>query len=117
MKILLMHPNFPAQFLNLCLVLGPHPDFEIVYMTARKEGELQGVRKVYFEPSRVSHPELHPYLNSVESAVLQGQAVYKSALELKKVWIYSRCNSGAFRLGFNSLHEGPISASSFNWVF
>ena len=84
MKILLMHPNFPAQFLNLCLVLGPNPAYEIVFMTARKEGEIPGVRKVYFEPSRESHPEMHHYLQSMESAVLQGQAVYKAALELKK---------------------------------
>ena len=84
MKILLMHPNFPAQFLNLCLALGKHPDFEIVFITAKKEMELPGIRKVYFESSRGPHPEMHPYLHSVESAVLQGQKVYKAALELKK---------------------------------
>ena len=84
MKILLMHPNFPAQFLNLCLVLGPHPDYEIVFMTQKKETELQGVRKVYFESSRANDPATHPFVQSVESAVLQGQAVYKAALELKK---------------------------------
>ena len=84
MKILLMHPNFPAQFLNLCLVLGPNPAFEIVFMTARKEGELPGVRKVYFEPSRESHPAMHHYLQTMESAVLQGQSVYKAGLALKK---------------------------------
>lgn len=83
MKILLMHPNFPAQFLNLCLVLGAHPDYEIVFLTARREGDVPGVRKVYFESSREAHPEMHPYLNSVESAVLQGQAAYKAARELK----------------------------------
>lgn len=88
MKILLMHPNFPAQFLNLCLTLGPHSQFEIVYLTARKEGELPGVRKVYFESSRGPHPEMHPYLHSVESAVLQGQQAYKAALELKKTGFY-----------------------------
>lgn len=84
MKILLMHPNFPAQFLNLCLVLGPHPAYEVVFLTARKEGELRGVRKIYFENSRESHAELHPYLLPVESAVLQGQAAYKAALQLKR---------------------------------
>lgn len=84
MKILLMHPNFPAQFLNLCLALGQHPEFEIAYLTAKKEGELPGVRKVYFESSRASHQDMHPYLHSIESAVLQGQAAFKAALELKK---------------------------------
>ena len=84
MKILLMHPNFPAQFLNLCLALGPHPDFEIVYLTAKKEMELPGVRKVYFESSRTPHPETHPALHTVESAVLQGQAAYRAAMDLKR---------------------------------
>lgn len=88
MKILFMHPNFPAQFLNLCLVLGPHPDFEIVFMTAKKEGDLPGVRKVYFEPPREVHAETHPYLRSVESAVLQGQSVYRAALKLKQEGFY-----------------------------
>lgn len=88
MKILLMHPNFPAQFLNLCLVLGPHPGFEIVFLTAKKEGELPGVRKVYFESLRGAHPEAHPYLHSLESAVLQGQAAYRAAVELKKGGFY-----------------------------
>ena len=84
MKILLMHPNFPAQFLNLCRALGPHPAAEIVFLTERKEGELPGVRKVYFEPSRELHPQTHPCLSSVETAVLQGQSVYRAAAQLKK---------------------------------
>ena len=84
MKILLMHPNFPAQFLNLCLALGPHPAAEIVFLTERKEGELPGVRKVYFEPSRELHPQTHPCMTSVEAAVLQGQSVYRAAAQLKK---------------------------------
>ena len=46
MKILFMHPNFPAQFLNLCLALGNHPQAEVVFLTERKEGELPGIRKM-----------------------------------------------------------------------
>jgi glycosyltransferase involved in cell wall biosynthesis len=84
MKILLMHPNFPAQFLNLCLALGKHPDFEIVYLTAKKEMELPGVRKIYFEPSAEPRPETHHYVHSTEKAVRQGQSAYKAALKLKK---------------------------------
>lgn len=84
MKILFMHPNFPAQFLNLCLALGPHPDFEIVFLTAKKDDELPGVQKVYFESSHGSHTQTHPYLQSLENAVLQGQAAYKAAQQLKK---------------------------------
>jgi len=84
MKILLMHPNFPAQFLNLCLTLGPHPDFEVVFLTARQEGELTGVRKVYFDSSREAHPSVHPYLQSFENAIRQGQAACRAAQQLKK---------------------------------
>jgi len=84
MKILLLHPNFPAQFLNLCQVLGPHPDFEIVFLTQKKDAEMAGVRKGYFEPARAPHPGTHSYLNTVEQAVLQGQATYRAALALKQ---------------------------------
>ena len=84
MKILLLHPNFPAQFLNLCLAMGRNSKHEIVFLTERKEHELEGVRKVYFESPRAPHQESHAYLTTVERAVLQGQAAYKAALELKK---------------------------------
>ena len=84
MKILFMHPNFPAQFLNLCLALGKHPHAEVVYLTERKEGELPGIRKIYFEPSREPHPDTHPFVKSPESAVLQGQSAYRAAARLKQ---------------------------------
>ena len=83
MKILLLHPNFPAQFLNLCLVLGPHSGTEIVFLTQKKEGELPGVRKIYFDDSRESHPDTHPFVKSPESAILQGQSVCRAAMQLK----------------------------------
>ena len=84
MKILLLHPNFPAQFFNLCQVLGAHPEFEIVFITEEKAVEMAGVRKVLFETGQSSQPETHPYLASVEKAVRQGQAVYKTAQNLKR---------------------------------
>ena len=88
MKILLMHPNFPAQFLNLCLLLGPHPECEVVYLTAKKEGELPGVRKVLFENAKPSHAQTHPFVHDVESAVRQGQSAYRAALQLKQQGFY-----------------------------
>ena len=84
MKVLLMHPNFPAQFLNLCLALGRHPNAEVVFLTERKEGELPGIRKIYYEPSPESHPDTHPFVKSVESAVRQGQSAYRAAAQLKR---------------------------------
>ncbi|NMC31915.1 MAG: glycosyltransferase [Veillonellaceae bacterium] len=81
---MLLHPNFPAQFLNLCEVLGRHSDYEIVFLTCKKEHELPGVRKVYFEDSSAPHPETHQYLHSIEKAILQGQSAYKAALSLKQ---------------------------------
>ncbi|HWR39331.1 MAG TPA: glycosyltransferase family 4 protein [Patescibacteria group bacterium] len=84
MNILFLHPNFPAQFMNLASVMGRNPRHRVVFITAREQDEIPGVQKVLFKAPRAVHPNTHPYIHSVESAVLQGQSVYRSAAELKR---------------------------------
>ncbi|MDD5168551.1 MAG: glycosyltransferase family 4 protein, partial [Syntrophales bacterium] len=83
MKILFLHRNFPAQFRHLAAVLGRDPGNRVVFITARREGEISGVRKIVYEPSRKPNRETHHYLKSLEDAVLHGQAVYRLAQKLK----------------------------------
>jgi len=82
MNILFLHPNFPAQFRHLAAVLakGNH---RVVFGTARRQGEIPGVRKVLYAPTRKSRPETHHYVRFLENAVLQGQAVYRLVSRLK----------------------------------
>ena len=88
MRILFLHPNFPAQFRHLATVLGKDPNNQVVFGTMNPQGNIPGVRKVLYKPSREVHPQTHHYLRSHESAVLQGQAVYRLAQELKSAGFY-----------------------------
>ncbi|MGK7881276.1 MAG: glycosyltransferase family 4 protein [Crocosphaera sp.] len=84
MNILFLHPNFPAQFRHLATVLAKNPKNRVVFGTKRKEGNIPGVFKAIYTPSREARPETHHYVRNLENAVLQGQAVYRLAEQLKK---------------------------------
>jgi glycosyltransferase involved in cell wall biosynthesis len=84
MKILFLHPNFPAQFRHLAAALAQDKRNQVVFGTTRKEGQMTGIYKVLYSPSREVRPETHHYVRTLESAVLQGQAVYRIAEQLKE---------------------------------
>ncbi len=50
MKILFIHPNFPAQFRFLAAALGANPDNHVIYATKnpRPEWPINGVTKAVF---------------------------------------------------------------------
>lgn len=81
-RVLFLHPNFPAQFRHLAMALAQSPKHQVVYGTAREEGQIQGVQKILYKPSREVRPETHHYVRPLESAVLEGQAVYRIAQQL-----------------------------------
>lgn len=83
MRILFLHSNFPAQFRHLATVLAQDRNNQVVFATMRREGSLPGVAKVIYTPSRQPHPETHHYVKPLEGAVLQGQAAYRIAEQLK----------------------------------
>ncbi|HEY9637188.1 MAG TPA: glycosyltransferase family 4 protein [Coleofasciculaceae cyanobacterium] len=83
MRILFLHPNFPAQFRHLAVALAKNSNHQVVFGTTRKEGSLPGVYKALYAPSREAHPQTHHYVRPLENAVVQGQAVYRLAEQLK----------------------------------
>jgi glycosyltransferase involved in cell wall biosynthesis len=83
MKILFLHPNFPSQFRNLAIVLGKDPNCQVVFGTNRREGEIPGVFKAIYTPSREAAPQTHHYVRNLENAVLTAQAVYRVSEKLK----------------------------------
>lgn len=83
MRILFLHPNFPAQFRHLAVALGKDSNNQVIFGTARKEGSLPGVYKAVYAASREAHPQTHHYIRPLESAVLQGQAIYRLGNQLK----------------------------------
>jgi glycosyltransferase involved in cell wall biosynthesis len=83
MRILFLHPNFPAQFRHVAVAIAKDQRHQVVFGTTRREGRLPGVYKALYEPSREARPETHHYVRLLEEAVLQGQAVYRMAEQLK----------------------------------
>ena len=88
MKILFLHPNFPAQFRHLASVLGQDRRNTVVFGTNRREGNIAGVNKVIYEKSRAARPETHHYVRPLENAVLEAQGVYRVAQKLKEQGFY-----------------------------
>ncbi len=84
MRILFLHPNFPAQFRHLAAKLASDSNNQVIFGTNRRDGSMKGVYKAIYSPSREVRPETHHYVQPLEKAVLQGQAVYRLAEELKK---------------------------------
>ena len=88
MKILFLHPNFPAQFRHLATILGQNQQNTVVFATNRREGDISGVNKVIYEKSRTARPETHHYVRPLENAVLEAQGVYRIAQKLKDQGFY-----------------------------
>jgi glycosyltransferase involved in cell wall biosynthesis len=84
MRILFLHNNFPAQFRHMARILAAHPGNQVVYGSQPREGEIPGVRRILFTPSRVPRAEVHHYNRTQESAVLLGQAAYRAAIDLRR---------------------------------
>lgn len=84
MRILFLHPNFPAQFRHLAMALGKDPRHLVVFGSAGGEGSIPGVHKASYQVARAVHPQTHHYVRSLENAVLTGQAVYRMAVDLKE---------------------------------
>lgn len=83
MRILFLHPNFPAQFRHLAAALGQDSRNQVIFITNRQEGQIAGVTKIFYEKSRTARPETHHYVRPLENAVLEAQAVYRVAQKLK----------------------------------
>jgi glycosyltransferase involved in cell wall biosynthesis len=83
MRILFLHPNFPAQFRHLATALARDPNHQVLFGTKCQEGSIPGVKKILYIPNRDVRRDIHHYLHSTEGAVLEGQAAYRMAVQLK----------------------------------
>ena len=83
MRLLLVHQNFPGQYLHLVRHLGAIPGNQVVFITQRATGEIAGVRKIVYRPRRTVTDKVHHYLREAEAAVLNAQEVARIALDLR----------------------------------
>ncbi|MGK7888397.1 MAG: glycosyltransferase family 4 protein [Leptolyngbyaceae cyanobacterium] len=88
MNILFLHQSFPAQFRHLATALAKNPANQVMFWTARTDGHLDGVKKLVYQVSRPPRPHTHHYVRPLESAVLEGQAIYRLAQTAKAEGFY-----------------------------
>jgi len=88
MKILIIHQNFPGQFVHLARFLANDPQLEVVGVGETRN--LKGrppvhprIRLIGYEPHGTGKPQTHPYLRDHEGHVRRGQTVARVLLQLK----------------------------------
>ena len=82
MRVLFLHNNFPAQFGSVARLLADR-GHDVTFGTRWEGTPPAWLRMVRFEPHRPVHKEAHLYLAFVEQAVLNGQALARTAWEAK----------------------------------
>jgi glycosyltransferase involved in cell wall biosynthesis len=80
---LFIHQNMPAQFLHMCRYLRDRGD-NVVFITRNKVNNLSQITKVQYDLAREPKADMHPYLQTTESAVLHAQAVFRAIAKLKQ---------------------------------
>lgn len=85
MRVLFIHQNFPGQYKHLAPTLAARGGNEVLALTlaSNKQPTLPGVKTVYYEPKRGTTKEIHPWISDLETKVIRGEAVAKTAAELK----------------------------------
>jgi glycosyltransferase involved in cell wall biosynthesis len=85
MRILVVHQNFPGQFGHLVRTWQQRPGWEVRALGRESAPGLDGFgAMIRYRLARSPHPRQHPYLRSMESAVLHGQAVARAMLSLRQ---------------------------------
>ena len=85
MNLLIMHPNFPAQFLYLAQYFARSPRNRVVFLTKETNGNrLKNVTIVGYKPKREPTQGVHPYVRPMEQAVLDGQATLRAAVSMQE---------------------------------
>jgi glycosyltransferase involved in cell wall biosynthesis len=75
MRILFIHQNFPGQFRHAAAEWSKRPGWQVLAIGRDTAPGLPGVRLLRYKPHRSPHKTQHPYLRTMEDAVLHGQAV------------------------------------------
>jgi len=83
MRVLIIHQNFPGQFKHIAKEWAKRPGWQVVGIGRDTAPGLPGVGLLRYRPHREGRRDQHPYLRTMESAVLHGQAVLRVMQQLK----------------------------------
>lgn len=83
MKILFIHQNFPAQFLQIATHLAKDPKNQVIAIRQAPNVEIANISSIAYTPSRNSNPDIHPLMSEWEAKILRADATAKAADLLK----------------------------------
>jgi hypothetical protein len=83
MRVLFIHQNFPGQFRHAAAEWAKRPGWQVLAIGRDTAPGLPGVTCLRYKPHRTPHKTQHPYLRTMEDAVLHGQAVARVLEQLK----------------------------------
>jgi glycosyltransferase involved in cell wall biosynthesis len=89
MRALILHQNFPGQFGHLARAWAQRPGCQVLALGRDTAPGLPGVpgfdsqHLARYQLARAPHAKQHPYLRTMESAVLHGQAVARALIALR----------------------------------
>ena len=88
MNILLVHQNFPGQFLHLARYLRALPNIKVMGIgekaNIQKRGTIGGIMTLGYKTPLGAGEKTHPYLQFSEASVRRGQAVARGLLHMKQ---------------------------------
>lgn len=84
MRVLFLHNNFPAQYRHVARKLAEKKKNQVVFASHRAIEKIPGVTNAIYKPHREARKETHHYLRSTETAVINGQSMFRVCLDLKK---------------------------------
>ena len=85
MKILIVHQNFPGQFLHLAPALVEH-GHEVHALVLKKEVPPQwsGVTLHAYQPTKGTAPTVHPWALDLETKIIRAESVFRKCLALRE---------------------------------
>lgn len=85
MKILLVHQNFPGQFLRLTPALLADPKNEVVAFTMNNfQPADKRLKVVHYQGRQGTTKGVHPWVSDVETKVIRAEAAFRAAVTLKE---------------------------------
>jgi len=85
MQILLIHQNFPGQFVHICDALLQNKAHSITAFTMNQfVSTNKQLRVVRYKPSKASSKEIHPWALETEAKIIRGEAAMRAAMEIKE---------------------------------
>lgn len=85
MNILILHPNFPGQYLHLARYFARTGRDRVVFLTKEThQNRLWNVDVGVYKAARETTKGVHHYVKQLEAAVLEGQAVARGIISLRQ---------------------------------